>query len=78
MKFLNIFFLVTFFLQGCIYKNEKGFSTTYYNDCVEYYDAQGIYHKKCNRNLLNDTKIKSWFTGKKKRRKKKVHNFSLD
>lgn len=25
----------------------------YYNDCEEYYDAQGYYHKKCDENIAD-------------------------
>ncbi|MDF1874348.1 hypothetical protein JHD48_01215 [Sulfurimonas sp. SAG-AH-194-I05] len=28
--------------------NERGLSLNYYNDCTEYYDLQGYYHKDCN------------------------------
>jgi hypothetical protein len=34
-------------LGGCASINECGISTYYYSDCVEGYDAQGIYFKKC-------------------------------
>jgi len=30
----------------------------YYNDCEEYYDVQGYYHKKCGDNLVNYSDIK--------------------
>lgn len=47
----NIIFLLTILLlSGCI--NKRGISTTYYNDCREYYDARGYYHKVCDENLI--------------------------
>ncbi len=48
----NIIFLmitVTLF-SGCL--NKRGISSTYYNDCREYYDARGYYHKTCDENLV--------------------------
>lgn len=53
---MRLFFIVvsSLFLFGCVYKNECGYSTNYYNDCVEGYDAQGIYFKKCPQNNLRD------------------------
>ncbi|WP_324791679.1 hypothetical protein [Sulfuricurvum sp.] len=30
----------------------------YYNDCEEYYDAQGYYHKQCDKNLIDYKDIK--------------------
>lgn len=30
----------------------------YYNDCEEYYDAQGYYHQKCDQNLIDYKEIK--------------------
>jgi len=56
-------------LGGCVFKNENGFSTKYYNDCVEYYDAQGIYHKRCDKNFISNDKIKSFFSNEKKENK---------
>ncbi len=43
-------------LSGCF--NERGVSMHYYNDCEEYYDVQGYYHKKCGDNLVNYSDIK--------------------
>ena len=34
----------------------------YYNDCEEFYDSQGYYHKKCDHNLLNYSDVKKAFT----------------
>ncbi len=30
----------------------------YYNGCEEYYDAQGYYHKKCEKNTVEYSEIK--------------------
>lgn len=42
-----------FWLSGCVYLNERGVSTQYYNDCKEYYDATGTYQKKCDHNIID-------------------------
>lgn len=49
---------ILFLFNGCLYLNDRGISTTYYNDCHEYYDALGIYHKKCDKNLINYKELK--------------------
>lgn len=43
--------------QGCVYFNEDGVSTRYYRDCVEYYDAQGVHHCECDKNLADYKEI---------------------
>ncbi|WP_231723670.1 hypothetical protein [Campylobacter iguaniorum] len=53
MKYLINFILLAFLLQGCLWVNERGISNRYYNDCKEYYDAAGIYHKTCDENLVD-------------------------
>ncbi|OCS03102.1 membrane lipoprotein lipid attachment site-containing protein [Campylobacter fetus] len=53
MKRIVSFIILVFLLQGCIWVNERGISNKYYNDCKEYYDGAGIYHKKCDENLLD-------------------------
>ncbi|WP_353662182.1 hypothetical protein [Hydrogenimonas sp. SS33] len=40
-------------LQGCVYFNDDGIGTRKYRDCVEYYDAEGIYHCECDKNLID-------------------------
>lgn len=30
----------------------------YYNGCEEYYDAQGYYHKECDKNLVDYKDLK--------------------
>ncbi len=54
MKVLHVSIIVLItglFLSGCI--NRRGISATYYNDCKEYYDAQGYYHKDCDKNIVD-------------------------
>lgn len=45
---------------GCF--NERGVSLRYYNDCEEYYDSQGYYHKKCDDNIVEYSEVKNLFT----------------
>ncbi|TXE78894.1 hypothetical protein FPD46_07605 [Campylobacter peloridis] len=45
-----IFFIV--FFSGC-FVNERGVSNRFYDDCKEYYDASGTYHKECPKNWIN-------------------------
>lgn len=56
MKKYYLCLLVPIFFTGCF--NERGVSLRYYNDCEEYYDAQGYYHKQCNKNVLDYSDIK--------------------
>ncbi len=51
--------LLTPFLGGCLWINERGISDRYYNSCKEYYDATGIYRQACDKNLVDwdDLKI---------------------
>ena len=60
MKYLLI--LITAFLfSGCFYINDTGITNRYYNDCHEYYDGMGIYHKDCPKNLIDYKDIKKKF-----------------
>ncbi len=43
---------IALLFSGCLYFNDRGVSTRYYNECHEYYDSMGIYHKTCDKNLL--------------------------
>jgi len=52
MKYL-LMIAILFIFTGCLYINERGISTRYYNDCKEYYDGMGIYHKTCDKNLID-------------------------
>ncbi|EPP1573098.1 hypothetical protein ACUMG2_000626 [Campylobacter lari] len=52
--FKKIFFIgfVVLFFGGC-FVNERGISNRFYDDCKEYYDASGIYHKECPKNWVD-------------------------
>lgn len=52
MKYL-LYIVLAFFLNGCLYFNDRGVSTEYYNECREYYDSMGIYHKDCGENIVD-------------------------
>ncbi|MDO4674011.1 hypothetical protein [Campylobacter sp.] len=39
-------------LGGC-FVNERGISNRFYDDCKEYYDAVGIYHRECPKNWVD-------------------------
>jgi len=57
MKYHWLFLLLFVFgFSGCF--NDRGVSMRYYNDCEEYYDAQGYYHKKCDPNIVEYSEIK--------------------
>jgi hypothetical protein len=43
---------------GCIYFNDTGISTHLYDNCQEYYDACGNYHRECPKNMIDYTEIK--------------------
>lgn len=47
---LGLPFLLLLF-GGCV--NDRGISARYYNDCREYYDMQGYYHKECDKNIVD-------------------------
>ena len=40
-------------LNGCLYFNKQGVSTTLYDGCQEYYDDEGKYVKECPNNLMD-------------------------
>ena len=44
---------------GCV--NKRGISAKYYNDCTEYYDSKGYYHKDCDENMLEFKDVKKVF-----------------
>ena len=46
MKNITIILFITIIFTGCV--NKRGLSTMYYSECVEYYDARGNYHNKCD------------------------------
>lgn len=53
LRVVFVFGFVALLLSGCVYLNERGVSTQYYNDCKEYYDASGTYQKKCEHNIID-------------------------
>lgn len=42
-------------LGGCVFLNDRGVTTKYYNECKEYYDATGAYRKECPKNIIDWT-----------------------
>jgi hypothetical protein len=50
IRFLFAIAAAALLFTGCA--NKRGISATYYNDCREYYDLYGYYHKKCDENLI--------------------------
>lgn len=56
MKKHYLLLLLPIMFAGCF--NDRGISLRYYNDCEEYYDAQGYYHKQCDKNLVDYQEIK--------------------
>ncbi|MCV3377351.1 hypothetical protein [Campylobacter sp. IFREMER_LSEM_CL2194] len=52
--FKKIFFIgfLALFFGGC-FANERGISNRFYDDCKEYYDASGTYHKECSKNWVD-------------------------
>ena len=47
------------------YLNERGISSTYYNDCKAYYDAAGVYHEGCEPNIIEFSDAKKLINVKK-------------
>ena len=54
----SIIFLImsVIVFSGCV--NKRGISSTYYNDCREYYDARGYYHEDCDENIVDYKDVK--------------------
>lgn len=53
------------FVFGACYLNERGISSTYYNDCKAYYDAAGVYHEGCEPNIIEFSDAKKLVNTKK-------------
>jgi len=51
MKHKLLLFMIPLFFAGCV--NKDGISLKYYPDCKEYYDYYGVYHRKCENNIIN-------------------------
>ena len=52
------------------YLNERGISSTYYNDCKAYYDAAGVYHEGCEPNIIEFSDAKKLVNVKKQQSSK--------
>ncbi len=52
MKYI-LALIIPIFFNGCLFINERGISTKLYNECREYYDLMGYYHKDCDKNLID-------------------------
>ena len=62
MTKIFFFLFIALILSGCV--NRRGISATYYNDCHEYFDSQGYYHKDCDPNVVEFKDIKKMVTPK--------------
>ncbi len=51
--------LIVLIFSGCV--NRRGVSAKYYNDCDEYYDSKGYYHKDCDENMIEFEDVKKVF-----------------
>lgn len=52
MKKYLLVLILLFAFYGC-FVNERGVSNRFYDDCKEYYDASGTYHKDCPKNWID-------------------------
>ncbi|EKF6228154.1 hypothetical protein OZ181_001276 [Campylobacter coli] len=52
MKKYILMLALLFGISGC-FANERGISNRFYDDCHEYYDASGTYHKDCPKNWVD-------------------------
>ncbi len=50
-----LFLALAAILGGCVFLNDRGVTTKYYNECKEYYDATGTYRKECPKNIIDWT-----------------------
>lgn len=55
-----LFLFAMILFTGCF--NDRGISLRYYNNCEEYYDVQGYYHKKCADNIVDYSDVKNALT----------------
>lgn len=53
---LSLMIFILMFFSGCLFLNDRGISTKFYNDCKEYYDANGTYQKSCPKNIIGWSK----------------------
>ena len=69
---LLLLFLLAVVFSGCVGK--RGISAKYYNDCDEYYDLQGYYHKKCDdEGMVTYKEMKETLKTKKKPETRNVY-----
>ena len=52
MKKYILMLALLFGISGC-FVNVRGISNRFYDDCHEYYDASGTYHKDCPKNWVD-------------------------
>lgn len=71
---LKIVVLAFCFLFCACYVNERGISARYYNDCREYYDAAGVYHKACDENIVDFSDAKKLVPNKKSKAELELEN----
>ena len=57
--------ILAFLFSGCV--NRRGVSAKYYNDCNEYYDSKGYYHKDCDENIIEYEDVKKVFRSKEEK-----------
>ncbi|MCI7549521.1 MAG: hypothetical protein MSA33_03610 [Campylobacter sp.] len=62
---MRAFILALPLVFSACYLNERGISSTYYNDCKAYYDAAGIYHEGCEPNIIEFSDAKKLVNAKK-------------
>lgn len=69
---IRFFILISLLIlsSGCL--NKRGVSAKYYNDCNEYYDLQGTYHKACDDNMVEFQDVKDAFKTKEEAPKSNV------
>lgn len=54
--YLLTLLLAAFIFEGCL--NAQASSYSLYENCNEYYDSRGFYHKDCKKNKLDKRKLK--------------------
>lgn len=52
MKKYFLMLVIALNFSACFF-NERGISNRLYDDCKEYYDASGTYHKDCPKNWVD-------------------------
>lgn len=62
---MRVFIFALPLVFSACYLNERGISSTYYNDCKAYYDAAGVYHEGCEPNIIEFSDAKKLVNAKK-------------